>query len=86
LKAKLKLLSFHGPSHFLEVPGFFTIGRGEAHEIDEHLAEAVFNANPDLDITITDLSADAADVATPESQPEAQEGEGQPTASTDQKE
>lgn len=82
-----KLLTFNGPTARLEVPGFFNIGRGESHEIDEHLLEAIERANPELDLTITDLpkggkNRDAAGDA----QPEAHEGEGQATANDLQKE
>jgi len=82
-----KLLTFHGPTHFLEVPGFFTIARGQSHEIDDHLAEAIERANPELELTITDLPAKSGPKRrTAMSQPEAHEGEGQPEDTTDQEE
>ena len=78
-----KLLTFNGPTHRLEVPGFFNIARGESHEIDEHLAEAIVRANPELELTFQDLPAKSGGGkrhAASESQPEAHEGEGQLTA------
>lgn len=85
-----KLLTFHGPTHFLEVPGFFTIARGESHEIDDHVAEALVRANPELELTIEDLPAKRGGgkrhAAGDKSQPEAHEGEGQPKDPTDQEE
>lgn len=88
----MKLLTFGGPGHFLEVPGFFTIARGESHEIDDHIAEAVVRANPDIDLTITDLPAAKSGASKrrvhdgEESQPAAQEGEGRSMDSTDKEE
>ena len=85
----MKLLTFDGPKgHLFEVPGFFTIAAGDSHEIDEHVAEAVVRANPKVPLMITDLPkkrGHKAD-AEAESQPEAQQGEGQPTATDPQEE
>jgi len=81
-----KLLTYHGPTHFLEVPGFFTIARGESHEIDDHLAEAIQRANPELELEITDLPAKSGHKRPKKSQPEAHKGEGQPTAPDQQEE
>ena len=85
----MKLLTFHGPKgHFFEVPGFFKIVSGDSHEIDEHLAEAVVRANPEVPLTLTDPPKKAGHkaAAEAESQPEAHEGEGQPTATDPQEE
>lgn len=84
----MKLLTFNGPKgHFFEVPGFFKIAAGESHEIDEHVAEAVVNANPKVPLTVTDAPKKSAKSASKAaSQPEAHEGEGQPEESTDQEE
>lgn len=85
----MKLLKFNGPSHFLEVPGFFTIARGESHEIDEHVAEAVVRANPDLDLEITEAKVTVKKRPAPkgdESQPEAHQGEGHAAANDLQEE
>ena len=76
-----KLLTFNGPTARLEVPGFFNIGRGESHPIDDHLLEAIERANPELDLTISDLPKGGKKHGTAgAAQPEAHEGEGQPTA------
>lgn len=79
----MKRLTFHGPG-LLEVPGFFTIGPGEHEDLDGDFADALVAANPDIDMTVTDIGKAARSAATaPPSggaQPEAQQGEGQSTA------
>lgn len=75
----MKLLTFHGPGHFFEVPGHFTLAAGESHKVDDELADTLVSANPHVELTIE---------AAPErskSKPAARKGEGQPTA-IDQKE
>jgi hypothetical protein len=89
----LKLLTFHGRGRLI-VPGL-TLEQGESGPISEKLAEQL--SGQKLDITITGAPKARgksrkntrpkrrASVGA-ESQPEAQQGEGQPTASTDQEE
>lgn len=82
-----KLLTYNGPEgHFFEVPGFFKIAAGESHEINDHVAEAVVRANPDVPLTVTDIPKKSGKTAAATSEPEAHEGEGQPEDPTDQEE
>ena len=81
----MKLLTYQGPEgHLFEVPGFFTIASGESHEISDHMAEAVLNANPNEPLIVTDLPKTPKRSAA--SQPEAHEGEGHATAPDPQEE
>lgn len=73
----MKLLTFHGPGHFLEARGIFKIAVGESVEVSDHVAEALVRANPELALTITDPQP---------AEPEAHEGEGQATAIDPQEE
>lgn len=87
----MKLLTFYGPGRYLEVPGHFTLALGESHEVDDHLAETLVSANPNVRLLIDDLPAKRAGAKRrasdgERSQPEAQEGEGQPSATDPQEE
>lgn len=77
----MKILTWHGPG-VLEVRGHFTLARGESRRVSNDLADTLARANPSLRITVSDDDAAAAGAP----QPEAQQGEGQSTPSTDQEE
>lgn len=76
----MKNLTFHGEG-ILEVPGFCLLKPGESEELPDQIADAVVYANPGLPVTVSSVHKRRQT-----SQPEAHKGEGQPTASTDQKE
>lgn len=81
----MKLLTYHGPSHhFFEVPGLFKIAGGESHLVDDHVADRLIAANPAEPLTA--LPAPSRGKRPDRSQPEAHEGEGQPTANDSEKE
>ena len=82
----MKLLTFHGPSHHVfEVPGQFTLtGDGPSLLVEDDVADRLIAANPHSNLTAT--PAPRRGKRDSESQPEAHEGEGQPTASTNEKE
>jgi len=83
----VKRFSFHGPSHVLEVPGYFTLQRGESVDIDDQLAETLLAANPRLVLTVTDTkqrprtrlgnaTLDITAEPSGDAEPEAHSGEG----------
>ena len=76
----MKELTFHGKG-ILEVPGFCLLKQGESDELPDEIADAVVRANPGLPVTVSPVHKRRQT-----SQPEAHEGEGQPTASTHKKE
>lgn len=93
----MKQLTFNGKGT-LTVPGQFTVKSGESHKIADAAAAELLQANPGLPVTITDLPVKSGPKRRPKggrrraspssatSQPEAHEGEGQPTVSTEEKE
>lgn len=76
----MKNLTFHGEG-LLEVPGFCLLKQGQSEELPDEIADAVVRANPGLQVTVSPVHKRRST-----SQPEAHEGEGQPTASTNEKE
>lgn len=68
----------------LVVPGVARLEQGQSEKVSDAVADALARVTPPLKIEISAVDDDGH--SDPESQPEAHEGEGQPTASTDQKE
>ena len=73
----------HDGRGVLVLPGIAWLKQGATVEVSNAVADALERVTPPLKITISAVDDGDSDS---ESQPEAHQGEGQPTASTDPKE